>query len=295
MAVQLLDQLLVDIIDDLGGGEVQGLVRAANRAMNELARRHLWRHYQSETSITLLAKYATGTVTLTEGDETVTGDSTVFTSTMEGYKFRSGGSVFTIASYTSPTEIELDVPWPYDTVSEQTYEIYQDVYSMPSTMRRLLYIVDAVTAVPWCEKTHMDKVRDWSGYVLTDAAFKFPESAWPYKFAQFGIDDSGNLEINVNSLSDSDRVVDVFYYRWPTALTKITDTPDIAEHMEEAFYQMTLRYFISRMPQHTQESYMARQSRMAQVNGDLQKAFKEALAVDATLTRPMQRNKRVLF
>lgn len=297
MATKLLDQLLEDIIDDLGGGDVQGLLRVTNRSLRELCKRYPWRFYQEESNFTILAKYDTGTVTLTDGSTTVTGDGTTFTSAMVGRKFRStlGKGVYTIAAYVSATEITLDVAWPYDTESDLSYEIYQDKYSLPSDCRQVIELVDAVTGYPWQEITHKDRVRNWSGYVFTEVNFSFPESAWPYRWAQYGTDSSGNPEILVNSVGDADRVTDVFYHRWPAEVTTIKSQPDIPEYMEEALYQTILRHYVSRMPMNEEGAYMVRAGRLAQSNGDKEIAIRDAIKIDSTMTMPMRRNKRVFI
>jgi hypothetical protein len=89
--------------------------------------------------------------------------------------------------------------------------------------------------------------------------------------------------------------MDVFYVRWPAEVATIKSTPDVAEYMEEALYQTILRHYVSRLPMGSEGAYMARAGRMAQSNSDKETAIRDAVAIDATITHPTQRNKRVMF
>jgi hypothetical protein len=73
--------------------------------------------------------YSTGTVTMTNGDATVTGLATTFTKTMEG-KFLvitsdadGYGYWYRIATYTSATALELDTLWEGATAGTLSYKI----------------------------------------------------------------------------------------------------------------------------------------------------------------------------
>src|SRR3990167_2553327 len=91
---------------------------------------HEWPHLWTTAFFTTVAEYATGTVTVTAASQTVTGDSTTFTSAMVGRKFRVSGEAayYTISAYVSATEITLEQPYQGDTASGESYSIYQDEY-----------------------------------------------------------------------------------------------------------------------------------------------------------------------
>jgi len=74
--------------------------------------------------------YTTGTVTMTNGDETVTGSGTTFTSAMVGRWLQitsasspGQGYWYKVASYTSATSIELTQKWNAATAASLTYLI----------------------------------------------------------------------------------------------------------------------------------------------------------------------------
>lgn len=69
--------------------------------------------------------YTTGTVSVTNGDATVTGSGTTFTSNMVGrwLKVDDDGSWYRIASFTSTTSVELDNVYSGTTSSGEAYTI----------------------------------------------------------------------------------------------------------------------------------------------------------------------------
>lgn len=111
--------------------------------------------------------YNTGTVTLTKGDATVTGSGTTFTSGMVGRQFRSGGFVYTIDDYTSPTSIELDRDWQYTTQSGSLYDIVTS-YLSPSESDFHAFV------------SIIDPARGWrlrTGYTVMDLDIVDPRRA----------------------------------------------------------------------------------------------------------------------
>src|SRR3990167_8360090 len=86
----------------------------------------------TEGFLTTVAPYETGTVTVTNGSKTVTGDSTVFTAAMVSRKIRVNGeeAYYRIAAFVSTTEVTLEAPYQGDTDSTLTYSIYKDEYRL---------------------------------------------------------------------------------------------------------------------------------------------------------------------
>lgn len=101
-----------------------------------------WQRQAVEGTIQTVAPYETGTVSLTNGSNSVTGTGTTFTSAMTGRQFTASGRdeayTFTYVGATSGT---LDRTYEGDTDTESTYSIEQPVYALPSTAR----LVTAVT------------------------------------------------------------------------------------------------------------------------------------------------------
>ena len=77
------------------------------------------------TSIVLGATYDTGTVTVTNGDATVVGNATVWTSDMEGSAFVSAdGNHYVVDSVTDATHLELSIVYAGGTLGAQSYNMY---------------------------------------------------------------------------------------------------------------------------------------------------------------------------
>jgi len=92
-------------------------------------------YLMSEGRITTLAEYTTGTVTVTNGSKTVTGDGTTFTVFMVGRKFRidaDDDTYYIISGFTSITEITLETPYQGTTASGGVFTIWQDTYRLPA-------------------------------------------------------------------------------------------------------------------------------------------------------------------
>ncbi len=93
-------------------------------------------YLMSESFITTIAPYTTGTVTATNGSATITGSGTTFTSAMVGRKIKVGSdnAYYRIKTFTSATSIDLEANYQGTTASAQTYTIFKDEYRMAAEM-----------------------------------------------------------------------------------------------------------------------------------------------------------------
>src|SRR5574341_415224 len=78
-----------------------------------------------------------GTVTVTEGNTTVTGVGTAFIADMVGRQFRIGFSnpIYTIDAVNSATELILDLPWGGKTTAGVAYIIFQNIVSLGANIK----------------------------------------------------------------------------------------------------------------------------------------------------------------
>ena len=85
------------------------------------------------------ADYTTGTVSITQNDETVTGVGTTFTSAMIGRWFvgNSDGNWYRVASYSSATSIELESAFEGTSLSGDSYIIGQSP-DLPEEMHQFI-------------------------------------------------------------------------------------------------------------------------------------------------------------
>lgn len=67
--------------------------------------------------------YNTGTVSINDGDSTVTGSGTTFTSAMVGRYIYLDGRWYLISAFTSTTSIDIDTPYGGDNLAGSTYTI----------------------------------------------------------------------------------------------------------------------------------------------------------------------------
>jgi len=98
-------------------------------------------YLMTEGIITTVAPYETGTVDVTNGSATVTGNSTVWTAAMVGRKIRIAGenAYYRIKTFSSATSIILDTIYQGTTKTlalgtNPTYSIYKDEYKLPADL-----------------------------------------------------------------------------------------------------------------------------------------------------------------
>jgi hypothetical protein len=86
------------------------------------------------------ASYTTGTVTVTQGDRTITGAGTTFTRDMVGQKIQITNSadtldpandVYRITAFVSATELTIDIGYIPADGSGLSYEVFYDTYVLP--------------------------------------------------------------------------------------------------------------------------------------------------------------------
>lgn len=101
-----------------------------------------WMH--SSYDLSLFAPNETGTVSVTNGSNTVTGVGTAFdaTATPKGiFRLKSGTQTYRVLSVESATSLTLETMWAEDTEADAEFEIQRAQYQMPSTCDQ----VEAIT------------------------------------------------------------------------------------------------------------------------------------------------------
>jgi hypothetical protein len=113
-------------------------------AFRSLWDRKLWSWQRKRGQFLINQVYNTGTVDVTRGSFTITGTGTTFTSDMVGRQFRTGvnSPIYTIASFTSATSIDLTEVWGNATALSQTYSIYNAYVTVPSDFQNFISVVD---------------------------------------------------------------------------------------------------------------------------------------------------------
>lgn len=119
---------------------------------------HEWSWLRPSRTLSLNAPYTTGTVAVTEGDATVTLTSGTFpTWAADGKISVSGASPIGVSTRTDGTHLEMDVVWPDATATLQTYEVFQDDYTLPDNVQR---IEGPLTYAPGAGRCEVDLVPE---------------------------------------------------------------------------------------------------------------------------------------
>lgn len=114
-------------------------------AFRQVAERRPWSWLQKQGQFILPALYNTGTVSLTQGSDTVTGTGTVFTTSMVGRQFRLTNvtPIYTITDVDEVAQtLTLDLVWGADSATDSGYEIYSAYVSPPSDFNYLITVWD---------------------------------------------------------------------------------------------------------------------------------------------------------
>lgn len=110
-----------------------------------------WRFLHDHSDFNLEAPYETGTVDCTNGDETVSGTSTVWSASIQArdiFFLANSSQVYRVASLTSTTELELETQFSEDTTTGASYKILRNAYQMPKECNEILNIsLDGQTGV----------------------------------------------------------------------------------------------------------------------------------------------------
>lgn len=101
-----------------------------------------WNANYREGWLPLVPLYNTGTISYTLASRTVTGNSTVWTSSMKGSKILINRAYYKIASVTNGTTLILSQPCQEPSLSLQTYQIWKDEYRLYPEVQTIGGFVD---------------------------------------------------------------------------------------------------------------------------------------------------------
>jgi len=186
-----------------------------------------WPFVYTKTTLLTTAKYSTGTVT-TNGTTTITGSGMTFTSAMVGRKFKVTGfeEVYTISTYVSATQITLDNAFNGSDSTTNTYEIFQDLISLPSDCALIVALRQARTPI---ELTPVG-IRELFDYdpipTLTNTD--------PVRYAYYKLAATTNYQqIMLHPPPYRQIVLDLEYKKVITELSATTDEPLIPEQYRD--------------------------------------------------------------
>lgn len=105
--------------------------RSIDKGYADFLGAHDWNFLKKFTTVNTTAPYSTGTITLTDGDETVTLATGTWPSWAAQGTLYYNGYEYSVSSRTDNSDIELDVAWDDDTVSGASYELRRISYTLP--------------------------------------------------------------------------------------------------------------------------------------------------------------------
>lgn len=161
---------------------------------------YLYEGMRETNRITIDEDYITGSVAVTSGSTTVTGTSTVWTSAMDGYKFKvlDTDEIYTL-TYVSATSLTLDKAYKGDTDSGLDYIIWQDRYALTAGV-----VYDPQFKLWW----NNDGIPQYLHHVINDTWAKGDKSVQagiPDKYRLYDSTSAGLLYLELNKPDDDGR------------------------------------------------------------------------------------------
>lgn len=199
-----------------------------------IANKYDWRWLYAKSTITTIAVYETGTVSLTNGSAIVTGSGTTFTEAMEGKKFKSANwdEIYTIDSVESSTSLTLDNEFNGDTITAGTYDIFQDIYALPTDCDQIVSLRQHLNPIK------LDNIGLRELFRLNPSPII--EETDPTKYAYYEQDSSGNQQIILWPPPYRQIILDIEYKKLITELSTTTDEPLIPEQYRQILKIMTM-------------------------------------------------------
>lgn len=117
---------------NVGNAADQMIVSAINDALGELSRAFRWSWLKTDCDFITNEPYQEGTLTLTEGDATVTLTGGTFPTWAAEGQFLIGGIYYRVATRTNGTTLEMTTTFAGETQSGVGYVLYRDQYDLPS-------------------------------------------------------------------------------------------------------------------------------------------------------------------
>ena len=229
--------ILQRTIGDRGATSTTDCVRFLNIAQRDVCRARDWPELEKRDFVSVVTPYETGTVALTNGNATVTGTGTTFTSAMVGRKFALGyqSPWYIIDTFASTTSIDLADVYAEDTASGKAFVIYEDRVSMPSDCEKLLEV--------WYHDTnyrHPMHRRPADRFHLYAGQPGSADDPWWYSLIER--DSSGAMQIQVGPYApDRAYRLEIQYKKAPTELvTSSQEVFTLSERLVDVVIQRAL-------------------------------------------------------
>lgn len=211
------------------GVEIRGFLGYIHWAVEQIRNRGQWSFDFKAGKITTVASYSDGTVDVSNGDATITGNDTVFTSAMDGRKIRIAGVEYVFESRTNDTEAELDETYKGDDASALSFVIFQPEYSLESDVVSIKRLWDMTQQqwVLWAESQIELRTRDIASNAQGSPRF----------YTEVGVDSSNNRKIMLFPFPTSIERYEYWYESAPTKVTSVSSSVDFPPFLDETLVQ----------------------------------------------------------
>lgn len=126
---------------------VQLIQSLTKDAFQEIRDSKLWSWAVAEDQFTTIAEVNDGTIAVVNGDETVTGTGTNFVSALEGEQIKIKTRIYTVATVTNATSLELDRVWAEEDQSGLGYSIFTAYVTVPQEFYGFVSVIDPTVPV----------------------------------------------------------------------------------------------------------------------------------------------------
>lgn len=231
-----------------------------NTALDEIYSNYKWPFLFESRDIGVIAKYTTGTISVTSGSRTITGTGTSWSDSFVGRKISISGNreTFEIISYESAggvDTIQMSAAYNGSTESGVTYTIYQDEYGLFPDLLEIDTIKhdfsqDVVQPISPNKMTDLEAYRRNLGgkaiyyTVVEDKPYDGPsmgEMVMGYDF--MGDEDSKTIRL-YPGIPDAAYNLHIRYIRRPDPLVEDSDEPEmpIPNRIMVAYYAIAMMF-----------------------------------------------------
>lgn len=193
--------------------------RIINNNYRKIVERRNWYGLMVRGQVTTPQMYNTGTASVTNGSNLVSGVGTNWTPTLQGQQFRIGftNPFQTVVQVTSPTTLLLDMPYGAQSLSSTGYQIAKVFATLGANIR---YILDAVNQQQGWRMTvnvpqqTLNETDTWRTNV-----------GWSYAFSNREPTPDGQLQIEIYPIPFFLQVFPFLAYTQPPNMIADTDSP----------------------------------------------------------------------
>ena len=228
--------------DSLDKKNIEYIEEAIQDALRNISQIKKWTFLQEETRVTTKAHSTVGRVSIDDGSQIVTGQSTGFSSLGVGVnwaiKFNGENTDYYVGSSISVSATSLGITHEYvgtTNLSSVAYIVYQRSYDLPVNFREMLHIVDVQ------QPTVRLSIVNQSAMLRRNQTRN--DGARPYQYSIENKNSDAVRQLWLFPSPDGRYQYDLVYSRWPTnptADTDIIDWPDNEMHVLKAAIEVEL-------------------------------------------------------